>query len=252
MRRCSRRCTRWRPKAEPDRAAGKQLFYDARDTRLAREGYMSCASCHNDGGGDGRVWDLTGMGEGLRNTVSLRGQRGMAQGFLHWSAQLRRSAGLRGSDPRARRRHRADVGRAVQPGHAQPAAGRSQGGRERRPRRARGVCRVAQPSAQSLSQPGRHADAATASPAGRSSRRRVARMPRRREFHDERCRRPARRWHDCQPDSGTRLGGHVDRDRSADAARASGRRHRICTTARQRHYRTPFNATTLLRSGKRT
>ena len=29
---------------------------------------MSCASCHNDGGSDGRVWDLTGMGEGLRNT----------------------------------------------------------------------------------------------------------------------------------------------------------------------------------------
>jgi YVTN family beta-propeller protein len=65
--------------------AGKQLFYDARDTRLARDRYMSCASCHNDGGSDGRVWDLTGFGEGLRNTISLRGRAGLGQGFLHWS-----------------------------------------------------------------------------------------------------------------------------------------------------------------------
>ncbi|WP_207225029.1 DUF4082 domain-containing protein [Rivibacter subsaxonicus] len=63
---------------------GKQHFYDARDTRLARDRYMSCASCHNDGGHDGRVWDLTGMGEGLRNTISLRGRAG-GQGNLHWS-----------------------------------------------------------------------------------------------------------------------------------------------------------------------
>lgn len=63
---------------------GKQLFYDALDSRLARDGYLSCAACHNDGRHDGRVWDLTGLGEGLRNTVSLRGRAG-AQGFLHWS-----------------------------------------------------------------------------------------------------------------------------------------------------------------------
>ena len=48
---------------------------------------MSCASCHNDGGGDGRVWDLTGLGEGLRNTAALNG-RGGGQGFLHWSANF--------------------------------------------------------------------------------------------------------------------------------------------------------------------
>ena len=64
---------------------GKQFFYDARDTRLARDRYMSCASCHNDGGHDGRVWDLTGFGEGLRNTINLRGRAGLGQGFLHWS-----------------------------------------------------------------------------------------------------------------------------------------------------------------------
>ncbi len=63
---------------------GKQFFYDAQDTRLALHGYISCASCHNDGGQDGRVWDLTGFGEGLSNTTSLRGRAG-AQGFLHWS-----------------------------------------------------------------------------------------------------------------------------------------------------------------------
>ena len=63
---------------------GKRLFYDARDTRLARDRYISCASCHNEGGHDGRVWDLTGFGEGLRNTVNLRGRAG-AQGSLHWS-----------------------------------------------------------------------------------------------------------------------------------------------------------------------
>ena len=66
---------------------GKQFFYDARDTRLARDAYMSCASCHNDGDGDGRTWDLTGMGEGLRNTANLRGRAG-AQGFLHWSGNF--------------------------------------------------------------------------------------------------------------------------------------------------------------------
>ena len=67
---------------------GKELFYDARDPRLARDAYMSCASCHNDGGHDGRVWDLSAQGEGLRNTISLRGRAGMGQGFLHWSANF--------------------------------------------------------------------------------------------------------------------------------------------------------------------
>jgi len=71
-------------KLAADVLRGKQLFYDARDIRLARDRYLSCATCHNDGGQDGRVWDLTGMGEGLRNTIALNGRRG-GQGFLHWS-----------------------------------------------------------------------------------------------------------------------------------------------------------------------
>ena len=66
---------------------GKQFFYDARDPRLARDRYMSCASCHNNGASDGRVWDMTGNGEGLRNTISLRGRAG-AQGFQHWSGNF--------------------------------------------------------------------------------------------------------------------------------------------------------------------
>jgi large repetitive protein len=66
---------------------GKQFFYDARDIRMARDAYISCASCHNEGGHDGRTWDFTGMGEGLRNTISLRG-RGGAQGRLHWSGNF--------------------------------------------------------------------------------------------------------------------------------------------------------------------
>jgi large repetitive protein len=67
---------------------GKRLFYDARDPRLARDGYMSCATCHRDGGSDGRTWDLTGLGEGLRNTVSLRGRAAMGHGPLHWSGNF--------------------------------------------------------------------------------------------------------------------------------------------------------------------
>lgn len=63
---------------------GKQLFYNAKDDRLARDNYLSCASCHNDGGYDGRTWDLTGMNEGLRNTITLRGTAA-SHGRLHWS-----------------------------------------------------------------------------------------------------------------------------------------------------------------------
>ena len=67
---------------------GKQFFYDAKDPRLALDSYISCAACHNDGGQDGRVWDLTGFGEGLRNTISLNGHAGASQGFLHWSGNF--------------------------------------------------------------------------------------------------------------------------------------------------------------------
>ncbi len=75
-------------KLAADVVLGKQFFYDAKDTRLARDGYMSCASCHNAGDTDGRVWDLTGFGEGLRNTIALKGRAAMGHGFLHWSTNF--------------------------------------------------------------------------------------------------------------------------------------------------------------------
>jgi hypothetical protein len=37
---------------------------------------------------DGRVWDFTDRGEGLRNTKSLLGVRGTGQGRVHWSGNM--------------------------------------------------------------------------------------------------------------------------------------------------------------------
>jgi YVTN family beta-propeller protein len=65
---------------------GKQLFYDSKDNRLALQEYISCAGCHNEGGHDGRIWDFTGFGEGLRNTITLRGHGN--HGALHWSGNF--------------------------------------------------------------------------------------------------------------------------------------------------------------------
>ena len=67
---------------------GKQFFYDAKDPRISLQSYISCAACHNDGGHDGRTWDFTGMGEGLRNTTDLRGKAGTGQGPAHWTGNF--------------------------------------------------------------------------------------------------------------------------------------------------------------------
>jgi YVTN family beta-propeller protein len=67
---------------------GLQVFYNAADARMAMDGYLSCASCHLDGGDDGRVWDLSDRGEGLRNTISLIGHAGDATAPLHWSGNF--------------------------------------------------------------------------------------------------------------------------------------------------------------------
>lgn len=75
-------------KLEPDVLLGKQVFYDAEDDRMSQDGYISCAACHIDGFEDGRIWDFTDRGEGLRNTTSLQGKRGIGQGRLHWSANF--------------------------------------------------------------------------------------------------------------------------------------------------------------------
>lgn len=67
---------------------GKKIFNKTNISNLSREGYMSCASCHMDGSQDGRIWDLSSLGEGLRNTIDLRGKEGMKHGTLHWSANF--------------------------------------------------------------------------------------------------------------------------------------------------------------------
>jgi DNA-binding beta-propeller fold protein YncE len=72
----------------PQVLSGKQIFYDASNPRMSRDGYISCASCHNDGGNDGQVWDFTQAGEGLRNTIALTGKSGMGQGNVHWTANF--------------------------------------------------------------------------------------------------------------------------------------------------------------------
>lgn len=75
-------------KMDKDVLDGKRIFNKTNISNLSREGYMSCASCHMDGSHDGRVWDLSSLGEGLRNTIDLRGKEGMKHGTLHWSANF--------------------------------------------------------------------------------------------------------------------------------------------------------------------
>ncbi|MBQ4819024.1 PKD domain-containing protein [Aquimarina sp. MMG016] len=67
---------------------GKQIFYDASNLKMGTDGYISCVSCHSDGTQDGRTWDFTDRGEGLRNTISLVGRAGTAHGRVHWSANF--------------------------------------------------------------------------------------------------------------------------------------------------------------------
>lgn len=73
---------------EPQVLFGKQVFNNSGDTRMSREGYTSCGTCHMEGGTDGRVWDFTDRGEGLRRTTSLQGRAGTGMGPVHWSANF--------------------------------------------------------------------------------------------------------------------------------------------------------------------
>ncbi|HVV85894.1 MAG TPA: beta-propeller fold lactonase family protein [Kofleriaceae bacterium] len=68
---------------------GKRLFYRSREPIHSKSNYVACASCHADGATtDGQVWDFTQDGEGLRNTIDLRGRAGLGHGRLHWSANF--------------------------------------------------------------------------------------------------------------------------------------------------------------------
>ncbi len=72
----------------PEVLAGAIVFARSRDVRMSRTRYLSCASCHRDGESDGLTWDFTQRGEGLRNTIALRGRGGLLDGPLHWSANF--------------------------------------------------------------------------------------------------------------------------------------------------------------------
>jgi DNA-binding beta-propeller fold protein YncE len=76
---------------------GKSLFYNASyglnedgefTGKTSAEGYMSCATCHLDGGQDGTTYDFTGRGEGIRNNISLYGRGGTRFGNVHWSGNF--------------------------------------------------------------------------------------------------------------------------------------------------------------------
>jgi YVTN family beta-propeller protein len=60
---------------------GQLLFFSSRSTRLAKDRWISCATCHFEGEHDGRTWFFAGSGP--RNTTSLRGTRNTRP--LHWS-----------------------------------------------------------------------------------------------------------------------------------------------------------------------
>ena len=72
----------------PEVLRGKQIFNTSADPRMSRTSYLSCASCHLDGEGDNLVWDFTQRGEGLRNTIPLRGRGGTAHGPVHWTGNF--------------------------------------------------------------------------------------------------------------------------------------------------------------------
>jgi len=72
----------------PQVLEGKKLFHDAEDTRMAFEGYLSCAACHFEGLEDGRVYDFSSSGEGLRNTIALLGRSALPQGRLNWTGNF--------------------------------------------------------------------------------------------------------------------------------------------------------------------
>jgi DNA-binding beta-propeller fold protein YncE len=77
-----------REKLSAEELRGKKIFYGAGDRRMSRDGYLACAVCHLDGEHDGRTWDFTERGEGLRNTTTLLGRRGTGHGNVHWTGNF--------------------------------------------------------------------------------------------------------------------------------------------------------------------
>ncbi|MDG2117414.1 MAG: cytochrome c peroxidase [Gammaproteobacteria bacterium] len=68
---------------EPDLLAGKRLFNSSNDTRLSKDQWIACATCHFDGGADLANWFFP---DGKRNTPSLYAA-GKTPPF-HWAGNL--------------------------------------------------------------------------------------------------------------------------------------------------------------------
>jgi YVTN family beta-propeller protein len=69
---------------DPEILLGKQLFNSARVPDLTTDRWISCATCHLDGGMDGRTW--LGFPDGPRNTPALFGVGKTLP--IHWSGDL--------------------------------------------------------------------------------------------------------------------------------------------------------------------
>ena len=67
----------------PDVLNGKLLFHSAARTSMARDQWISCATCHFEGGTDGRTWFFR---DGPRNTPALFGVTATLP--MHWSGDL--------------------------------------------------------------------------------------------------------------------------------------------------------------------
>ncbi len=67
---------------DPTVQLGERVFLTSRPDQIARDNWISCASCHFDGGFDGQTW--LGTDGGPRNTTILRGIANTEP--LHWSA----------------------------------------------------------------------------------------------------------------------------------------------------------------------
>ncbi len=209
--------------------------------RLARDRYMSCASCHNDGGHDGRIWDLTGFGEGLRNTVEpawTRRHRVIdSHGGLHWTnnfdelqdfeGQIRALAGGTGLMTDA----------TFSTGTRCPATRRSQGRPLGRPRCARRVRRHRlRPLRLSPFRPGSNATDRSGSRRARRVRDRNCCGTCHAGTQVQRQRRPdaVRTSARSSPSSGSRLCGALTGTGRRRPCAMCGRRRPICTTAPRR------------------
>ena len=68
----------------PHLLKGKILFHSASSSTLTKENWVSCASCHFEGGTDGRTWLFR---DGPRNTPALYGVHETLP--IHWSGDLK-------------------------------------------------------------------------------------------------------------------------------------------------------------------